>query len=871
MGPGTNSDVLSGTSLGPYEILAPLGRGAMGEVYRARDTRLNRTVAIKFLPADVGDPVARRRFQQEAQTASSLNHPHILTVFEAGEREGRQYLVTEFVDGGTLEDWSRAEKRTWRQIVELLTGVADGLAAAHGAGILHRDIKPQNILVAKNGYAKLADFGLAKLAEPSEGSVANAPSELRTRAGVIVGTVAYMSPEQASGEQLDARSDIFSFGVVLYELLARRRPFTGTTDLAVLHTIATQAQAPLDESLPVGLRMVVDKALEKDAADRYQSLRDLVVDLRRLTRQKTLASGTGSAAAKPARPWLWLAAFALASLAAAAAWLGRRDNSTTFENPLGTAEFTRLTDFEGAELDAAVSPDGKFVSFLADRDGPFHVWLGQIGSGRFVDLTPDTADHKPIAPLRGLGFTAEGSEIWLGGGPDRRLRLLPLTGGAPRAFLADSIVNIAWSPDSARLVYHSRADGDPMFVADRNGANPRQIFVSEPGEHNHFPVWSLDDQWIYFVHGTPNTFEMDLYRIAVSGGKAERLTQHNGDVSYPTPIDSRTVLYIARDEDRSGPWIWALDVQRRTTRRVSIGLETYTSLAATVDGRRIVATLVNSTASLWSMPLLDRVTDERDVKAYPLPTERALAPRFSKEALFYLSRDGLWRFQAGQAFEIRRGSEGALLEAPGVSPDGRRLTIVVRKQGKLGLNVVSADGSQQQPLADSINIRGSSAWSPDGRWIVTGGSDGRGPGLFKIPVEGGPPVRLVTGTAVNPVWSPDGGLIVYNGENVAGSAPLRAVSAEGDSITLPTIRVATALNGESFRFLPNGKGLIYTREYWPPQNFWMLDLASRTTRRLSRLTNTAMIRSFDISPDGKHIVFDRLRENSDIVLIDLRK
>ena len=867
-----NSDVRSGTSVGPYEVLTPLGRGAMGEVYRARDTRLNRTVAIKFLPADVGDPLARRRFQQEAQTASSLNHPHILTVFEAGEWDGRQYLVTEFVDGGTLEDWSRAEKRTWRQVVELLTGVADGLAAAHGAGILHRDIKPQNILVAKNGYAKLADFGLAKLAEPSESSVASPPSELRTRAGVIVGTVAYMSPEQASGEPLDARSDIFSFGVVLYELLARRRPFTGATDLAVLHTIATQAPAPLDDALPVGLRMLVDKALEKDPAERYQTLKDLVVDLRRLTRHKAMDAGAGSAAGKPSRSWWWFAVVALASVLGLQAWLGRRDNSTAIENPLGTASFTRLTDFEGSELDAAVSRDGKVVTFLADSGGPFHVWWGQIGSGRFVDLTPGAEDQKPIAPVRGVGFTADGLDVWLGGGPDRRLRLMSLTGGPMRPFLADSIVNIAWSPDGARLVYHSRVDGDPMFVADRNGANPRQIFVSQPGEHNHFPVWSLDAQGIYFVHGTPNTFEMDLYRIPASGGKAERLTHHNGDVSYPTPIDARTVLYVARDEDRSGPWLWALDVQRKTTRRVSTGLEKYTSLAATADGRLIVATLANPTASLWSMPLLDRVTDERDVKAYPLPTERALAPRFSKEALFYLSRDGLWRFQEGQAFEIWRGSEGgALLEAPGVSPDGRRLTIVVRKQGKLVLNVVSADGSQQQTLADSINVRGSSAWSPDGKWIVTGGSDGRGPGLFKIPVGGGPPVRLVTGTAVNPVWSPDGRLIVYAGENVAGKAPLLAVSAEGTSITLPTIQVASALNGEPFRFLPNGKGLIYAKDFWPPQNFWMLDLVSKRTHQLSRLTNTATIRSFDITPDGKHIVFDRFRENSDIVMIDLRK
>jgi Tol biopolymer transport system component/predicted Ser/Thr protein kinase len=842
----------------------------MGEVYRARDTRLNRIVAIKFLPTDLGDAVARRRFQQEAQTASSLNHPHIITVHEAGEWEGRQYLVTEFVDGGTLEEWARAEKRTWRQIVELLTGVADGLAAAHAAGILHRDIKPQNILVAKNGYAKLADFGLAKLAESAEGSVANAPSELRTRVGVIVGTVAYMSPEQASGEPLDARSDIFSFGVVLYELLARRRPFTGMTDLAVLHTIATQAPAPLDEALPVSLRMAVDKALEKDPAERYQTLRDLVVDLRRLTRHKAPDAGAGSAPVRPARSWWWLAAVALASVLGLQAWLGRRNNSAGIENPLGNAQFTPLTDFEGSELDADVSRDGKFVTFLSDRDGPYHVWLGQVGSGRFNDLTPGDEDHKPTPPVRGVGFSPDGSEIWLGGGPDRRLRLMPFTGGAPRPFLADSIVNVAWSLDGNHLVYHTRADGDPMFVADSNGANPRQIFVAKPGVHNHFPVWSMDGHWIYFVSGTPSTFEMDLYRISVSGGKPERMTQHNGDVAYPTPIDSRTVLYVARDEDRSGPWLWALDVPQKTTRRVSFGLEKYTSLAATADGRRLVVTLANPTASLWSMPLLDRVADERDVKAFPLPTVRALAPRFGGEALFYLSRDGLWRFQAGQAFEIWKGSEGALLEAPGVSPDGRRLTIVVRKQKKLRLNVVSSDGSQQQPLADSIDARGSSSWSPDGKWIVTGGNDGNGPGLFKIPVDGGDPVRLVAGVATNPVWSPGGKLIVYTGEEVAGSAPLLAVRPDGGPAMLPPIKVA-ANNGERFRFLPNGGGLVYTQGLWTKQNFWLLDLATNKTRQLSRLMNRAAIRSFDISPDGKHIVFDRMRENSDIVLIDLRK
>ena len=303
---------LEGQRLGPYRIESRIGAGGMGEVYRAVDTRLNRPVAIKFLSADLADSSARRRFQQEAQMASALNHPHILTVHEAGELEGRQYLVTEFVDGGTLKDWAKTTQRSWRQIVELMVGVADALAAAHAVGILHRDIKPENILVTTSGYAKLADFGLAKLEErATPATTAQTVRADETRPGVVIGTIAYMSPEQAAGKPLDARSDIFSFGVVLYELLAGRRPFTGTTDLEVLQTIIQGAAAPLDGEMPPALGLAVDKALEKDPADRYQTMRDLVVDLRRVARQSEAVSVVSAGDERPrARRWQVLAPLA---------------------------------------------------------------------------------------------------------------------------------------------------------------------------------------------------------------------------------------------------------------------------------------------------------------------------------------------------------------------------------------------------------------------------------------------------------------------------------------------------------------------------------------------------------------------------------
>ena len=276
--------VLIGQRIGAYEVQALLGAGGMGVVYRALDTNLNRPVAIKVLSDELATPVARRRFQREAQTASSLNHPHILTVHDAGEFEGRQYLVTEFVDGGTLRQWLQRGPHDWRQAIELLIGVADGLATAHDAGILHRDIKPENILITRSGYAKLADFGLAKLAEPVASASAETVTDLRTRPGSVVGTAAYMSPEQAKGQPVDARSDVFSFGAVLYQALAERRAFTGTSDVDVLHAVVHTEAPALPPSVPPPLRVIVEKALEKDPANRFQSMRELVVDLRRLLR-----------------------------------------------------------------------------------------------------------------------------------------------------------------------------------------------------------------------------------------------------------------------------------------------------------------------------------------------------------------------------------------------------------------------------------------------------------------------------------------------------------------------------------------------------------------------------------------------------------
>ena len=350
--------------------------------------------------------------------------------------------------------------------------------------------------------------------------------------------------------------------------------------------------------------------------------------------------------------------------------------------------------------------------------------------------------------------------------------------------------------------------------------------------HNHNPVWSSDGQWIYFARGLEPTDAMDVWRVRPSGESPERLTERGTAVNFLAPLDTRTLLYVARAEDRSGPWLWALDVERKVTRRVSSGLGQYTSVSASRDGRRVVATVANPTASLWRVPLLDRQAEDRDVQPYPLPTTRALAPRFAGTSLFYLSAsgtgDGLWRVQGGQASEISKGGDGGVSEPPAVSPDGSRVAIIVRREGKRHLVIVSADGRSSRTLAPSLDIQGSGRPRYRGlvagrHWIVTGGRDAQGPGLFKIPVDSGVPVRLVTGQAVNPVWSPDGNLIVYAGKFFTGQVELLGVRPDGTPVELPPVRARPG----GYRFLPNGTGLVYL-PFIPSLDFWLVDFATKT-------------------------------------------
>ncbi|HLN93746.1 MAG TPA: hypothetical protein VK389_07785, partial [Thermoanaerobaculia bacterium] len=670
----------------------------------------------------------------------------------------------------------------------------------------------------------------------------------------------------------------------LYEMVTGRRAFQRASAPQTLTAIIQDEPEPiagLNPKIPAPVRWIVERCLAKEARNRYSSTEDLARELATVRDHLSEAtSAVGVPSERPARGsrrrWWIPAAISAAVLVAAVLTAWRlRQRDYFWKNPVAGARYTRFTDWEGSELDAAISPDGKFVAFLSDRDGPFDAWVTQVGSGEFRNLSKGQFQDLLNIFHRNIGFSDDAAHVWLRvsgkSGRSQTLWLAPTMGGALRPFLPNA-VQVVWSPDRSRILYHTPDPGDPIFIAERNGGNPRQIFRSKPGIHNHFPTWSPDGRFVYFVRGEPATNEWDIWRLPSAGGVAERLTHHHSGVGYPTLLDERTLVYVATREDGSGSGLYGLDVNRRILHPLASGLEEYRSVASSADGLRLVATVANPVHNIWAAPISDHVVDDADVTRFNLPTVRAAAPRYGPDYLLYLSAkggaDGLWKYKDGSETELWKGSEGAVTVAPAISPDGTQVAFAVHGERQAHLCLMAADGTGVHRLAESLDVNDAPSWSPDGRWIaVVANDDMKANPLYKVPVDGGPPIRLVEGVTHDPVWSPDGRFILYS--EALGSAVhrLRGVTPDKRPFPLPEVWVRYA--GNRYRFLPGGKAVIVMQGEGWRQNFWMLDLTTEHLRQLTNLRPGFDMRSFDVSPDGKQILFDRYRENSDIVLIDL--
>jgi Tol biopolymer transport system component len=528
------------------------------------------------------------------------------------------------------------------------------------------------------------------------------------------------------------------------------------------------------------------------------------------------------------------------------------------------------------EQAAAVSRDGQFVAFLSDRDGQTDVWVAQVGSGQFHNLTRGSAQELVNPSVRTLGFSPDGSLVtfWArkqGGstGGDISVWGVPTLGGQPRLYL-EGVAEFDWSRDASRLTYHTPGPGDPLFVSDGGRrSEDKPIFTAHAGLHSHFPLWAPDMTFIYFVQGSlPD--RLDIWRITPAGGTPEQVTSHKTHVSHPVLLDRRTLMYLASDPDGSGPWLYSMDVERRVPHRLTYGLDRYTSLAASADGRRLVATLASPKTTLWRLRITD-LPAEISAARISLTTNTGFSPRLGPDYLLYVSATGrsesIWKLANGTGTELWSGQGAQVFGGPAISPDGRSIAFSVRQSGQTLLYVMHADGTNARIVADSLDLQGAPAWAPDGQSITTAVADHGIPHLYRVPVDGGSPALFVQEYAVDPAWAPNGRFVVYSGPDIGTTFSVKAVTADAAAHPLPALPLTRG--ARHLAFLAGGRALVVLRGEIQHKNLWLIDLETGGERQLTNLTPDFDVRDFDISPDGREVVLERVQEHSEVVLLDL--
>jgi Tol biopolymer transport system component len=575
-------------------------------------------------------------------------------------------------------------------------------------------------------------------------------------------------------------------------------------------------------------------------------------------------------------------AFLLTLVAAGAAlaigagfWL--RSAEFFWKTPLAEARFQTVTDFDGIEQAAALSRDGRFVAFLSDRGGQMDVWVTQVGSGQFHNLTRGRAPELVNPSVRTLGFSPDGSFVtfWVrrqDGSKNGAISTwaVPTLGGEPSPYL-EGVAESDWSADGSRLAYHTAASGDPMFVADASRRSEgRAIFTAPAGLHAHFPLWAPDGRFIYFVQGSlPDG--LDIWRISAAGGAVERITSHNGRVSHPVLLNRRTLLYLASDADGSGPWLHSIDVDRRIPHRLTSGIDRYSSLAASADGRRLIVTAATPKRTLWRLPIGDSPAGVSAATRIPQMTSTGFSPRLGPDYLLYVTATGtsesIWKLAGGVATELWSGRGARVFGAPAIAPDGRHVAFSIRQEGQTLLYMMQADGTNARIVADSLELQGAPAWAPDGQSITSAAVEHGVPHLFHIPVDDRAPSSLVPEYSVDPAWSPDGRFVLYSGADIGTTFTVKAVTSDAAAHPLPPLILTRG--ARHVRFLPGRRAIVILRGEIQHKNLWSIDLETGAERQLTDLTPDFEIRDFDISTDGREVVLERVQEHSDIVLLDL--
>lgn len=568
-----------------------------------------------------------------------------------------------------------------------------------------------------------------------------------------------------------------------------------------------------------------------------------------------------------------VAAMAAAIAIGIVVWLTRTEYF--WKNPIANARFQTITDFDGVGDAVALSRDGQFMAFLSRRDGQTDVWLTQVGSGEFHNLTHGSFPGLVNPLIRTPSFSPDGSLVtfWSrkqnGSSQDAiNVWAVPTLGGEPKLYL-ENIGEFDWSRDGSRLVYHTTDAGDPMLVSNyKSGANARQIFRAPTGLHCHFPLWSPDSKFIYYVQGSlPD--KLDIWRIRSEEGTPERITFHNARVTHPLFLNRNTLAYLATDADGSGPWVYSIDVNHRLPHRLTFGPERYTSLAASADARRLVATLATPIRSLWRLEISDSPNNKP--VAISTTTNNGFSPRLGPNYLLYVSatgtRESIWKVTNGSGTELWSGEGANLIGAPAISFDGGSIAFATNQRGRTLLYVMRADGTGTQVISDSVELLGDPAWAPDGKSITTAINDRGVPHLFRLALDRGSASPFVHEYSLNPSWPPRASFVLYSGPDIGTTFSVEAANSDGSPHSLPSIKLARG--ARHVRFLGDGRSIVVLDGDIQHKDLWLIDLKTGSERQLTKLAADFDVRDFDVDPDGREAVLERVQERSDVVLLDL--
>lgn len=929
---GERAELRPGNQIASYEVIAFISRGGMGEVYLAEDKRLGRKVALKLLPASfTGNDDRLRRFEQEARAASALNHPNIITIYEISRAAGSHVIATEFVEGETLRQRLSRSPLMLSEALNIAIQIADALSAAHKAGIIHRDIKPENIMLRPDGYVKVLDFGLAKLSEEASPAVAaEAPTiQVRTGSGIVIGTAGYMSPEQARGLLVDHRSDIFSLGAVIYEMLARRKPFEGDTPSDTMASILKTEPPPLSRiapKVPPELIRIVNKSLRKDREERYQVVKDLWLDLKALRQElefqdkmdRSVATEGDAAetgvmlAGEPTTvmsgPRATLSGNAISNISESISIEIKRHKVGAalaliavllivgasifgvykwFRRELPAAHFTdvrltRLTN-SGNVIDATISPDGNYIVYVLSDRSSQSLYIRQVS----------TANDKLIVPPApvgyfGITFSPDGNELFytlkanMNAGT---LYRIPVLGGTPVKVLERNDVPISFSPDGKQFVFvrgnYPNSGESALVIANSDGSSERNLVVKKAPERFvpiffTGPSWSPDGKIIAATLSTIGGRSKVVGFSAADGSERDLSPESWVFAARVQWLPDMSGLFVVAGSSPISAMLWLISYPDGHARRVTNDLNSYRSVVLTQDSKKLATVQSQGLVNLWVVPEGDAA------KAVRLPTGN-VSGFFSSTGsnvawapdgkIVYVSNESgnadIWLTDPEGTNRKQLTANNATNVAPRVTADGRYIVFTLYQEGRRSIWRVNLDGGNPVQLTSGLSDS-YPALSPDSRWVIYTTLDGAKPALWKVSIDGGTPVRVTDHVATTAAVSPDGRLIAYTyPESPDPFAPpnrIAVMSFDGG----PNLKVFEIAPGGTvsavIQWSGDGKSILFSATSNNTSNIWSQPIDGGPPKQITDFKDLLMT-GFAWSHDGKQLACTRGTLLRDAILI----